>query len=151
MASIFSPDIHAAVEKRVRAMRPDSSRQWGRMSPHEAICHLADGLRMAMGERQAAAVRVRFKPLVRFVALRLPMRWPRGIKTMPEVEQGRGGTRPSEFEADREGLLSLMSRFRGASPVELAPTHPLFGPMRRDDWGVWAWRHFDHHLRQFGV
>jgi hypothetical protein len=149
MASILSSDIHALFERRILAMRPDSPRHWGRMSPHEAICHLADGFRMALGEKPVAPISVRFKPMVRFVALRVPMRWPRGIKTMPEVEQGRGGTPPAEFERDRQELLALMARFRDATATELAPTHPLFGPMRPGDWGTWARRHLDHHLRQF--
>jgi hypothetical protein len=121
------------------------------MSSHEALCHLADGFRMAIGEKPVAPIRTRFRWLVRFVALRVPMPWPRGIRTMPEVEQGRGGTPPAEFERDRQELLALMARFRAAGPAGLAPEHPLFGPMRPADWRVWANRHLDHHLRQFGV
>jgi hypothetical protein len=151
MATIFPPDLYATFERRVLAMRPDSRRQWGRMSPHEAICHLADAFRMALSEKPVAPVRARFRRVVRFVALRVPMPWPRGLPTMPEVEQGRGGTPPAEFERDRQELMALMARFHAAGPADLAPAHPLFGPMRPSDWEIWADRHLDHHLRQFGV
>jgi len=151
MSTIFDPAVRASLEARLRALGPASARQWGRMTPHEAICHLADAFRVALREKSAAPTPGRFKPLVRFVALRLPMRWPRDLKTLPEAEQGVGGTPPAEFERDRGDLLSLVDRFCAAAPGDLAPTHPIFDRMRRGDWGRWAYRHLDHHLRQFGV
>jgi hypothetical protein len=80
------------------------------------------------------------------------MRWPRGrIRTVPEAEQGVGGTPPIEFERDRAELIALMARFVTAASTERCSTHPIFGPMSVDLWGRWGYRHMDHHLRQFGV
>jgi hypothetical protein len=151
MPTFFDPSIRTALEARVRAMGPDSPRRWGRMTPHQAICHLSDAFRMSLGERTVAEVPGRFKPVMKFVALRLPLPWPRGIPTFREIVQGGGGTPPAEFERDREELLALMARFAAAPEADLAPRHGLFGLMRRSDWGLWAWRHLDHHLRQFGA
>jgi hypothetical protein len=88
---------------------------------------------------------------MRFVALRLPMKWPHGIRTLPEVEQGCGGTTPTEFERDRAALLALMARFSLSTEAERQATHPIFGGMNTALWGAWGYRHLDHHLRQFGV
>lgn len=93
MATMFQPDLRARLEERVRSVGPDSVRRWGGMTAHQAICHLADGFRMALRERPVAELANRYKPLLRLVALRLPMRWPRGIQTMPEVRQGRAARR----------------------------------------------------------
>jgi hypothetical protein len=79
------------------------------------------------------------------------MRWPRGIATVPEIEQGCGGTTPMEFERDRMELLGLMSRFRSSTDTLRAAMHPIFGSMTVSLWGIWGYRHLDHHLRQFGV
>jgi hypothetical protein len=151
MANIFRPDVCSTLEARVRSLRPDSRRRWGRMSPHQAICHLTDGFRMALGDKPVAPLASSIKPVMRFVALSLPMRWPRNVKTLPEAEQGAGGTPPAEFERDRQELLAMIRRFCDAPPDAYAPEHPMFGPMRRDHWGRWAFRHLDHHLRQFGA
>jgi hypothetical protein len=150
MPTLLHPSTRTLMETRVRAMRPESPRRWGRMTPHQAICHLADAFRMALGEREVADVRGRCKPAMKFVALRTPIRWPKGLPTFREIVQGGGGTPPADFERDRQELLALMARFADARPSELAPRHGLFGPMRRPDWGLWAYRHTDHHLRQFG-
>lgn len=151
MPTFFDAAVRARFESRVRAIHPGSTRRWGRMSPHEALCHLADGFRMVLGDKPVAPRPRRFRGVVRFTALRLPLPWPRGIPTFAELEQGRGGTRPEEFERDREALLALMARFAAAGPGDLAPAHEMFGPMRHADWGVWAYRHLDHHLTQFGI
>lgn len=151
MSTVFRDDVRSSIESRVRALRPDSPRAWGRMSPHGAICHLTDGFRLALGQKQVPRVPARFRGLMRFVALRMPMRWPRELKTPPEAEQGVGGTPPVEFEQDREQLLAMLRQFCAAAPGEFAREHPIFGAIGRDDWGRWAYRHMDHHLRQFGV
>ena len=149
--SIFDPAVRAALEARVRALRMDSPRQWGRMTPHEAVCHMSDVFKMALGEKSVAPVPVPLGRVSRFVALHLPVKWPRGIQTMPEVEQGCGGTTPIDFERDRLELLSLLARFSTSTEAERVTTHPIFGPMTSVEWGSWGHRHLDHHLRQFGV
>jgi hypothetical protein len=152
-ATLFDTATRSRLEGRIRTLQPDSRRQWGRMSPHEAVCHLSDAFRMALGEKACASVPGRFKPVLRFVALHLPLSWPRGIKTLPEVEQGAGagGTPPVDFERDRRDLLALIARFCDARPEARSSTHPMFGPMSTAGWGRWGYRHLDHHLRQFGV
>jgi hypothetical protein len=151
MSTLLNNDVRVTLTARVRQLRPDSVRQWGRMTPHQAICHMCDAFKMSLNEREVAPVKGTFKPVLRFVALRLPLRWPRGIQTVPEAEQGAGGTPPTEFERDRAELLSLIERFGSARPEQLCRSHPMFGSMTAQLWGRWAYRHMDHHLRQFGI
>ena len=33
-------------------------------------------------------------------------------------------------------------------PVETLDS-TIFGPLNTNEWNIWAWRHADHHLRQF--
>jgi hypothetical protein len=69
--------------------------------------------------------------------------------TSESVRQGGGGTPPVEFVEDRARLLKTFMLFCGCA--ELAPTHPMFGSMRRADWLRWGYLHADHHLRQFSA
>jgi hypothetical protein len=122
------------------------------MTPHQVICHLSDAFRIALNERQASPLGTSWKPLIRFVALTVPLPWPRGrIETVPEAEQGVGGTPPTDFERDRAELLELMARFCAAGTDDYCPTHPIFGVMTAKAWKRWGYLHVDHHLRQFGV
>jgi hypothetical protein len=29
--------------------------------------------------------------------------------------------------------------------------HPYFGKLSPEEWAILKWKHYDHHLRQFGV
>jgi hypothetical protein len=121
------------------------------MNAHKMVCHLADAVRFALGERpveEARLLRVP-APVARFVALRTPFPWPRGAPTLPEIDQERQGTPPQDFQTDREELERLMRRLSGHQGPW--PRHPIFGRISPADWGRWAFRHADHHLRQFGV
>ena len=78
MARLLDDAARRRVEVRVRQLRPDSERQWGRMTPHQAICHLNDSFKLALNERPVAAVAWPLKPVVRFIALQLPLPWAKG-------------------------------------------------------------------------
>ena len=149
--SIFEPNVHQALTRRLAALRPDSKARWGRMSAHQAVCHLADALRLVLGERPTSFRANLFLKIVgRFAALSLPVPWPKGVETAPDVDQERGGTAPTTFEADMDTLNELVARFVGLSGRTMA-THPIFGDLTHGEWGRWGYRHLDHHLTQFGV
>ena len=137
---------------RLRQLRPDSPRQWGRMTPHEALCHLSDSFLAVSGERDVSHVDTLLtRTLVKWVALHGPGKWPRGIKTRPEVDPQVAGSRPVDFVRDRERVERLMEQFARPDQDFAALRHPIFGPMSRADWWRWGWLHVDHHLRQFGA
>ena len=119
------------------------------MTPHEMLCHLGDSFSAMLGELPASSVDTWLsRSVVRWIALHTSLPWPKGVKTRPEVDPKRDGTKPLEFERDRNRVLQLLRRF--ASPETRCVAHPIFGPLTRDEWMVWGYRHVDHHLRQFG-
>jgi hypothetical protein len=58
--------------------------------------------------------------------------------------------KPGEWEEEVEKLRVALSRFCERSGDDW-PAHPVFGRMTRRAWGALAYKHTDHHLRQFGV
>jgi hypothetical protein len=150
MRTLDSIADRQSIVERISALTSSDHRLWGRMSASQMICHLCDAYRAPLGEKYVSPTRV-FVPrkLFKWVALRAPVKWPKGIPTCPEVEQGVGGTAPTEFSQDRAELLSILNRFctEGINP---ALFHPIFGLMSRQDWLRWGYLHADHHLRQFG-
>ena len=141
----------AEVVRRLRTLRPDSTRRWGRMSVHQMVCHLADAMRMANGEKPAR-LNTGFlqRTAVKWAALHMPFPWPPGIPSSPEIASELGGTKPSEFATDLAEVEVLIDRMTAAHEVA-RPPHPLFGPLTEAEWLRWGYRHLDHHLRQFGA
>ena len=148
---LADPGLRAALVTRLQRLTPESPRQWGRMTPHQAICHLSDSFRNMMGPTAISSVSTPFsRTFVRWIALHSGLPWPHGVKTRPEVDQEIGGTRPVEFVQDRRQLEALIEQFATRSCEDLQP-HPMFGRLTTREWQHWGWRHTDHHLRQFGV
>lgn len=152
MKTLARPECYEEIIGRLKTVRPGSARRWGRMSAHQAVCHLADGCRMAIGVKPVAASgRLFHRTLLKWIVLYGPLRWPAGVPTSPEIDQRCAGTRPADFAADvseLERLLSDMTR----RPADVAwPPHPVFGRLTRSEWLRWAYLHADHHLRQFGA
>jgi hypothetical protein len=122
------------------------------MSAHQAVCHVADGLRMAVGEKP---VRQDGGPLqrtlVKWIALYVPIPWPSGIATSTEIDQALEGTPPVDFASDLAQVEALLERVTTATRTLDRQLHPRFGRMSDAAWLRWGYLHLDHHLRQFGV
>jgi hypothetical protein len=56
-----------------------------------------------------------------------------------------------DFELERLQLLEWTDRFATGGPEKCtAHPHPFFGKMTPTEWATMAYKHLDHHLRQFG-
>ncbi len=88
--------------------------------------------------------------MIKWLALYVPVPWPKGLRTLAQIDQARDGTRPSDFEQDRAELARFVERVAaGELPTEVE--HPYLGRLSAWEWRRWAYLHVDHHLRQFGV
>lgn len=153
MKTLANESDKREVLDRVQHLTPESQRRWGKMTPHQMVCHLSDSFKSVIGERE---VRVRqtnptVRTMLRWFALSVPLRWPHGLPTMPENDQERGGTPPEDFQRDVDELVAIMDRITSPQRDFQWRRHPLFDEMSERDWMRWAYLHVDHHLRQFGV
>jgi hypothetical protein len=124
MKTIADPRQLTALTRRLEALSATPSRVWGTMSAHQMVVHLGDGAEAVLGRRPFAAPRRRGSRALKWVALALPLPWPRGIRS--GAEPASRVLSQEEFSADRDR-------------------------MSRADWRRWAFLHTDHHLRQFGL
>jgi hypothetical protein len=139
-----------AIVARLGKLHDQRPRAWGKMTPHEMLCHLADSFEGILGDRPIAPADTWVqRTIVKYLALHTSLAWPKGLKTRPEVDSAVGGTRPSEFSADRDRVIGLIRRF--VEPGARYARHPMMGALTREEWMIWAWRHTDHHLRQFAL
>jgi hypothetical protein len=122
------------------------------MTPHQAICHLNDSYLTVFGEKRVSSITPPLpRAVMKFAALYIPMRWPKNLPTMPEVDQVVAGTAPLGWDQDRAALCATIQRFARAGDAISGAAHPMFGSMRAADWMRWGYLHADHHLRQFGI
>lgn len=144
MRTIEDAERRAELKTRLATLRADAPARFGTLDAPRMLCHLEDQVRIALGEvdcRERKSL-LRLAPL-RWLVLRLPV--PKGkLQTVREMR----ATEPQEFETDRARLVDALERLAAAQ--EVAP-HPVFGALSPRVWKALTWKHFDHHLGQFGV
>jgi hypothetical protein len=139
-----------AIVARLGKLHDQRPRAWGKMTAHEMLCHLADSFEGVLGDRPIVPAETWMqRTIVRRIALHTSLTWPKGVATRPEVDQSVGGTRPTEFNRDRDRTIALLRRF--VAPGARYSRHPTMGALTREEWMIWAYRHTDHHLRQFAL
>ena len=150
MKTLATSEDFQSILLRLETLSVDDTALWGKMNAHQMVCHLSDSMRVPLGEKVVSDEEMR--PLQRTVmkwgGLYLPLKWPRGLPTRPEIDQCRLNASSDDFESDRRTAIALVPRLRDAE-IE-GRRHPFFGPITRAQWLRWGWLHADHHLRQFG-
>lgn len=147
MASIWNDADRNELVRRAWSLTPSHTARWGKFSVGGMLAHLNDSARMATGDLPVAA---KAPPFLKWAPVRyllihvLPM--PKGAPTAPEL---LARTTAADLAQEQQAFQNLFDALpRRAS---LAPAHPAFGPMTRDEWGLLIHKHTDHHLRQFGA
>jgi hypothetical protein len=150
MHTLADEQCRAELIARLETLRPDTARQWGKMSAHQMVVHLCDSFKIATGEKVASpATGFAQRTLIKWMALYAPIKWPPDIPTRPEVDQEGGGTKPATFPEDVAALETIVEHIVHNSDALAGRPHPIFGPMTPRAWLRWGYLHMDHHLRQF--
>jgi len=148
MRSVLIEKDREALGARIASLTPASSARWGRMTVDRMLAHLSQSARMALGELPVKSKGKRaFQvfPLKHLILYVIP--FPKGAPTAPELLAAPAAT----VEDEKRALLDLLARLDLGPREGSGPTHPLFGPLSRQEWGALAYKHSDHHLRQFGA
>lgn len=148
MSTLADPAVRSAMVTRVERLSPDAVAQWGRMTAPQMLAHCTDALRMGLAElpvkpKNAALPRM---ALVKWLFLNV-LPFPKNAPTAKELVSRV----PASFDEERAHLIALMGKVGSPDAMTKFAEHPLFGPLTREQWGQLAWKHLDHHLRQFGV
>ena len=148
MQTLFDPAAADQIARRLDALTPGASRQWGRMSPAQTLEHLSRALEMAMAKKPVKQA---------FIGKAIGWIFRKdflGEKPFPK----NGPTGPDfivkeepDFAAAKAKTQALLRDFcsMGERGVD-GHVHGFFGPLTGAEWGVTQHKHLDHHLRQFG-
>ncbi len=138
----------AEIRGRIETLTAADERRWGLMSVGEMLCHVREAYVITIAGGEARMLKGPLPPkLLKVMALKLPLKWPKTIQTVPTLKRDAMPP-PGEFEMEKVRLLEAFEAFARAR--ENRAVHPMFGAMEPWDWMRWGYLHADHHLRQFG-
>ena len=149
MNNLFEASVAADVKNRIRQLRVDSPRQWGKMTPSQAMAHCAIGMELAVGTQKLPRTFIGrvIGPLVKKKVL-----GPEPMRRNSPTDKRFVVADDRNLDAEQRRLIELIDRFWASGPSGCT-THPhnFFGPLTPDEWGTLMYKHLDHHLRQFGA
>lgn len=145
--TLYDPAVKQEIIERINRLTPESPRQWGKMDVAQMLAHLQQPLQVALGHR---TIKGTF-----FFNLIMPLfkktlwdekPWKKGLPTdATYIMTGE----PKDFNAEKTKLLELVRQFNETDITK--ERHPVFGHMTIEQWSKSAWKHIDHHLKQFGA
>lgn len=146
MKMLHDPAVRREMESRLAALRHDSVRQWGSMTPDQMVWHLNQFLEFALGEGSYPRGKMPMPlPIMRFFVLYMP--WPKNAPTHPSAKAGT----THDLDAERARCHALLERFVSMPLDGDWPEDPAWGKAGGRFASRLQARHFDHHLSQFGV
>src|SRR2546423_12534362 len=106
MPALHDPSVHQSLRSRVERMRPDASRQWGKMTSDQMLRHVNIALGAALGHTQLRPMKLPMPgPIFRFFAYYFPI--PKGAPTHPDFIVGEH----CDFGVEQARCLSLLDEF----------------------------------------
>ena len=146
MKNLLREGARKEIRERLATLEPSTNPLWGRMNATSMLAHCSAQISMSLGEIDCKQRQSMFnKPPIKQLVVYW-LHWPKGAPTAPELLRPE----PDTWDAEKESLLGLVERFPAAIQSGPAP-HPIFGKLSTAAWGRLAYRHLDHHLRQFGA
>lgn len=144
--TLLNDEDRSRLIQRLQRVRPDAKPAWGTLNAPRMLCHVADQMRVALGDLSAKPVHTfASRTLIKALVINTGFEPPRGkIQTAPEMLTSR----PATWEADLSACVELSARVGTGSARAV---HPAFGPLSPEQWGRLCWKHLNHHLVQFRV
>jgi Protein of unknown function (DUF1569) len=148
MKTLWNESDRESLLARLERLGPNAEARWGKFTAPKMLAHLNDTLRMSAGELPVSFKKTPFRfPIVKHLIVYVAP-WPRGAPTAPEL-LSRGNQ--AAWEEERADFPKAVACFAERPADASSPIHPAFGRLSRRAWGRLAYRHVDHHFRQFGA
>jgi hypothetical protein len=137
----------------LKQLTPDTSPDWGVLTPQAMIEHLVGSWRISNGKAQVERKTPK-KELPKYRQfLYSDQPYEKNIKNpiMPENEPPP--LRKPDLQSAKEQLLKEIDDFFDffEQQPEATPVHPIFGALDKDGWLTFQYKHMRHHFKQFGI
>ena len=150
MKSIFNTEAHNEILSRLDILSEESQAKWGKMNVTQMLNHCKQPITLALGESRIKKPNALKRMLFKMISPSLynDKPWKQGLPTAKEYVI----VETEAFETEKASLKQWIEKIHSSEDY-FKPTkvHPYFGTFTAEQWGKSAYKHLDHHFRQFGV
>lgn len=146
MRSIFDKTTRDELITRIHSLNENSTAQWGKMNVGQMLKHCSKWDEMAMGKKkykQSFIGKLFGKIALKDMMKDQPIK--KNLPTVPSFEIKE----MVDVEAEKQKWIKLLNEYDHFSNDDFI--HPFFGKLTKENTGLMAYKHADHHLRQFNV
>lgn len=150
MKTVFDPGPRQELAARVALLSADSKARWGKMNAYRMLRHCNTWSEWVLGIGAPTYRQTLLGKIFGKMALRSNTKDDRPIgRNMPAGKAFLATEREGDVAAEQTKWLQHIDGFRHFANERFK--HDFFGKMSKEQIGIFVYKHFDHHLRQFGV
>jgi hypothetical protein len=147
MHTLFEPSTVDEIITRLNKIQSSTIPRWGKMNAAQMMAHCQAPFLVYFGEKKMK------RPLVSYLFGKMAKKklfskepWRHSLPTAKAFKI----VDDKNFEKEKSTLISLVRRFAEEGYVVTVSVHPFFGKLSSQEWGLFSYKHLDHHLQQFG-
>ncbi|MCO5230412.1 MAG: DUF1569 domain-containing protein [Chitinophagales bacterium] len=149
MKTIWNNQEQTELKSRLESLKENSSRQWGKMNAAQMLKHIDTAYKNAIDEIKVSSnplsYIVSLSPIKKLLIFGMPF-----MKNLPTAKEYIPKSN-EDFQKNKTDFLNTFQKITQTSVPKDFVSHPIFGKLSYEEWGVLLYKHLDHHLRQFGV
>lgn len=149
MNTLFNTEDVNRIQARIDKLSNTSERLWGKMNVSAMLAHCNVSLETAMGKNTIKQV---FLGKIIGPLMKKSVIGHKPFSRNSPTDKTYIFKGVLDFNEERLKLKNTVQEFynNGIAGCTKFP-HPFFGHFTPGEWGIFQWKHLDHHLRQFGV
>ena len=150
MTTVFDKVTRAELIRRINTVDDTNTARWGRMNVYQMLRHCTLWEEWIQGRPPRAYRQAFIGRLFGRMALRSMTKDDRPLaRNIPTTKPFRINETTGDVAAERRKWAALVEQYEHYSNPDFI--HDFFGKMTREQVGQLAYKHTDHHLRQFGA
>ena len=150
MKTIFDKATRGELTHRINSLNTDSTAQWGKMNVYQMTKHCTIWDEWVLGKNNPVYKQEFLGKIFGKLALKSNTKDEKPLgKNAPA---GKGFTikeKEGDLELQKKTWIARVEEYENYSNPHFI--HDFFGKMTKEQIGILAYKHSDHHLRQFGV
>jgi len=152
MKTIFDQTVRNELTSRIGKLSPESKAEWGKMNVYQMMKHCNRWNNWVLGKENYASHEYKQDFIGKIFgkwALNSNTKDAKPInKNMPAGKAFTIKDTAGDVEAEKVKWVQLIADYERFSNERFV--HDFFGKMSNGQIGIFAYKHLDHHLRQFG-
>lgn len=150
MKTIFDKDIREQLIDRIGQINESHKPEWGKMNLIQMLKHNTYWNRWILGKDIHEYKQEFMGKLFGKIALKRMIKNEKPFdKNIPTSDQFKIKELTGDIESEKADWILLINEYENFSNPNFI--HDFFGKMTNEQIGILAYKHTDHHLRQFGV